>query len=440
MQASIKYFFYNIRTSFWFIPTIMLIGAIFGAMLLDEADRWLKTDWVESFPWLFDAKADGARALLSTIAGSVITVVSLVFSITLLVLSNASSQLGPRLLSSFMGDRFVQVVLGTFISCAVFSLLVLRTIEGGDGGYVPRLSIGIALIYAVFALMVLVVFFHHLSKAIQADTIIASIRNSLDSRIEDFFETHGGSGTWGAGDESEKPEESSSDFAEVCPDKSGYLQTLDYTAMVEICEKHELTLEVLLRPGDFVAKNEPMLRAGPKSRLDDDAREALLGTVVIGGKRTDAQDIGFAFSQLVEIAVRALSPGVNDPNTAIACIDHLSAALANVVRQPPPQSEYATEDGDVVVFASTITFSDLLESSFSEIRQNAAGQITVLVRLIEGLMRIAVFVSKDRTRNAIRRHAEMIERAARASVEEDEDLEWIESHIDRLEAALAADV
>lgn len=438
MQASIKYLFYNIRTSFWFIPSLMLLGAIAAALLLDGADRWLKQDWVENFPWLFDAKADGARALLSTIAGSVITVVSLVFSITLLVLSNASSQLGPRLLSSFMGDRFVQTVLGTFISCAVFALLVLRTIESGASGYVPRLSIGVALIYTIFALMVLVVFFHYLSKAIQADTIIAKIRAGIDSRIDEFFEAYGGRKSWGADDVASRPGSLEDDGTDVCPPESGYLQTIHHQTLVEIACNHELVLDVVMRPGDFVARNEPMLRAAPAGSIDDEITEALLEAIVIGGKRTDAQDIGFAFSQLVEIAVRALSPGVNDPKTAIACIDHLSASLAQIVKLPPPRTEFEDAEGTLRLYTAPMTFSDLLDSSFSEIRQNASGQITVLARLIEALVRIAVFADGGRTRDAIRRHGEMIGRAAQDSIPEKNDLEWIETHLGRLDAALKA--
>ncbi len=439
MQARITYYLYKARTSFWFIPILMLTLTVAAAFMIDNIDRWLKDDWAEPFPWLFEANADGARALLSTIAGSIISVVSLVFSITLLVLSNASSQLGPRLLTSFLSDRFVQTVLGVFLSCAVFSLLVLRTIEAGDTGYVPKLSIGIALIYAIGTLVVLAVFFHHLSVAIQADTIIANVRTDLDRRIHDFFDRFSGDAAWGARERTTSPKESGKTPATVFAPSSGYVQTIDYGGLLDIAVEHDLVAVCEARPGDFLARREPMILVWPQDSVDEGITDSMASAVVLGDKRTDADDIEYAFSQMIEIAVRALSPGINDPKTALACIDHCSAALCEVVELPPPVSEYSDDDGKTRLHVETITFESLLNKCFGSIRQHAGGQVDVLLCLLDGLIRISQFTAEDKPREAIERHAGMILQTAKARVDQKEDLAVIEDAMDALKTALKAD-
>jgi len=315
----------RISGSFWFVPMLMAAAAIALAQATIAFDSKATDGWLHAQSWVYNGGAEGATAMLSTIASSMITIAGVVFSMTLVALSLASSQLGPRLLRTFMTDKTNQVVLGTFVATFLYSLMVLRAIRRADEGiFVPHLSVAFGVILAVASLGVLVYFIHHVAVSIQADNVVARIGAELTESIDRLFPENTGKSLG----EGSFTEAFGRDCCAIGASEDGYVQLIDSDALLALAEEEDMVLRVERRPGQFVVKGSPLAFGWPGGRVDEKIKARIDGAFVLGSYRSPAQDVEFGINQLVEIAVRALSPGVNDPFTAIACADRLGAALA----------------------------------------------------------------------------------------------------------------
>jgi uncharacterized membrane protein len=366
-----------------------------------------------------------------------ITVASLVFSMTLVALTLASSQLGPRLISRFMRDRVNQVVLGTFIATFLYALLVLQTVtEGAAGPFVPHISITVALALTVISLGWLVYFIHHVADSIQADTVIAEVYADLSRALDHIYPRLAADEPASWATEPIPAELLAQPAAAVPAPKVGYVQAIDTHALVRQAREHDLVSRIDRRPGQFVIARRPLMRAWPRSRVSDQVIEAAAAAVVVGPKRTPTQDVEFSIGALVEIAVRALSPGINDPRTAMTCIDRLAAALAHLTRSGQRSRLIHDQDGALRLIAHPTTFENAIDAAFNQIRQAANGHVGVLIRLIEGLSEVAALATTDQQRAALARHADMLRRACRGSIAEKDDRADAERRLATLDAAL----
>ncbi|HUP47982.1 MAG TPA: DUF2254 domain-containing protein, partial [Thermoanaerobaculia bacterium] len=311
----------KIRSSLWFIPALMVVSGAVLSFIVVAADRRLIDAPGRTF-LLFGGGADGARAVLGTIASSMMTVTGVVFSITIVALTLASQQFGPRVLRNFMEDRGNQVVLGTFISTFVYCLLVTRTVIGGDddAAFVPHLGVTGGVLLSILSLGVLIYFIHHVSTSIRAETIIARVAHELDHTIDRLYPQQIGD---------EQPEERwevppACDMkTEISSTAEGYLQAVDDALVMEIASKEDLLLRFHVEPGDFIMRGQLLLEAHGRKTVDEKSRDRLMSAFVLGSARTPVQDVEYPLQQLVQIAALALSPGVNDPFTAISAIDRL---------------------------------------------------------------------------------------------------------------------
>jgi uncharacterized membrane protein len=415
----------RIRSSFWFVPSVMAGGAIalaYGVIALDEA----ATDHRLRVPaWAYSGSAEGATAMLSTIASSMITIAGVVFSITLVALSLASSQLGPRLLRNFMADKPNQVVLGTFIATFLFSLIVLRAIRRPDEGlFVPHLAVALGVLLAIASLGVLVYFIHHVAVSIQAENVIARVGAELAEGIDRLFPEAIGKNATGR---AAPPKPLAGDSCPIGAAKDGYVQLIDGDALLALAAADDLILQVERRPGQFVVKDRTLVRVWPGDRVDDRTRARISAAFVLGNQRTPVQDVEFSVSQLVEIAVRALSPGVNDPFTAVACVDRLGAALSQLAQREMPSAERFDEENNVRVITPTTSFPDIVDAAFDQIRQHARISAAVTIRLLETIEVVAHATQRPADRAALRRHAEMIARGSLQSLHEKEDRRTVET-------------
>ena len=438
MQAKLSYVFYKMRTSFWFLPTAITLAAILLSQAVLVADRAVQPEWFRDIGGFFQIGPEGSRLLMSTIAGSMMTVTSLVFSLTLIALTMTSSQFGPRLLTSFMQDRVTQVVLGTFLGTFVYALITLGSIHKADeANFVPYVSIATAMVLAIGSFGVLIFFIHHIASSIQADSIIARVTRELNSAIETQFGPARGDGE-AAEDLSDLPERTDieEESTVIRANANGYIQAIDHEGLVKIAREHGLLVWLDNRAGHFIVPGETVALVGPADRVTAELQNAVADSFVVGRTHTMVQDLKFAVNALVEISLRALSPGINDTYTAIACIDNLSAALANALKRTPPSPVLRDGDGAIRVVLNTITFDGLLGSAFNEIRQTAPGNVSVIIRLIEALTRIAPFAATDAHRYAIRKQAEMICRNYKDHVPEPDDHADIERRVERLNAVL----
>ena len=351
-----------IVSSYWFVPSLMALGAILLSFVTSTIDQQYSDAWADA-QWFSVNTADGARALLSTIAGAMITVAGVTFSITIAALAYVTSQLGPHLLRNFMRDVSNQITLGTFISTYIYCLLILRTVEGEGGGYfVPHLGIVFAIGLTLASVSVLIYFFHHVPKSIQASQVIAQIGGELQRRIKNIDKRND--------NVLETDEKEFADNLErnlkVFSHGSGYVNFIDTDQLVKLASINDLLLKIECHPGDFV-HSQKTLATGR-----GEATEAILNKIAdaftLGRERTHTQDILFNVQQLVQIAARALSPGVNDPFTANDCLDWLSAGLVLLGYQPTSSKIMHAHDNSPRVIGQSIGFERMAAAIFDPLR------------------------------------------------------------------------
>ncbi|MBF2062965.1 MAG: DUF2254 domain-containing protein [Calothrix sp. C42_A2020_038] len=412
----------SLHSSYWFLPTLMACLSVMLAVIMLTIDRNGDYELIEKWGWIYTGGPDGARALLSAIASSIITVATTAFSITIVALQLASSNFGPRLLRNFMQDTGNQIVLGIFISTFIYCLLVLRTIRSEDyEKFIPQVSVTVGILLAIFSIAVLIYFIHHASTIIQASHVIESTFAELNSAIDRLFPEKIGYGA-------SEHESSLSQFANFQEDsypitarKDGYLQVIDDEELMKIASEHDLILKLETRPGKFIVKGSNLLLLFPGERINRKLTKKINGAFVIGKERTEQQDIEFPIEQLVEIALRALSSGINDPFTAIRCIDRLGSGLSRLAERDFPSAYRYDKYNNLRIIAESITFIGLIDAAFNQIRQSSAKDVAVIIRLLEAITYIATRTNNPKQREALKIHAEKIVRSSKqAIIEEDQ--------------------
>ncbi len=422
MKTKLLNLWYSLYSNFWFAPLVLsclALGLYFGMIQLD---RTLKEEFLRQLGWAYSGGADGARAVLSAIAGSMITVAGVVFSITIVVLQLASSQFGPRLIREFMRDRGNQLVLGTFVATFIYCVLVLRSVRGGtDASFVPGISVTVGVLLSLVSLGVLIYFIHHIARSIQVDNVIAAVAGDLHHTIDRLIPSEPPEAAQVAA--SSEPFAAGAAAIESVAD--GYLQAIDFDSLVGLCGERNLLVQISRRPGEFVFPGGLLAKVWPEAEVDDATAEAIRGTFILGGQRTPTQDLDFIISQLVEIAVRALSPGINDPTTAMQCIDRLGAGLCRIGTRPPPSAYRFDEGHQLRVVAPVESFGHAVGNSLDQIREHSRGNVAVTLHLLHTLAVIARSARRGEDRAALRAQAEKILRGARESlpIEDREQME-----------------
>lgn len=379
MKARILGWAGALRESYWFVPTLMAVSATLMAFAMVYVDSHFGAAWMDDLPWLYAARPDGARGLLSAVGGSMIGVAGTTFSVTIAAVVYASGQYGPRLLSNFMGDRGNQVTLGTFIATFLYTIIVLRTIRSpgedgsGIGAFVPQLALLVALLLVLTSIAVLIYFIHHVPQQIHINSVIEQIGGRLLREISVRFPSCVGQPADGHGDLlPDALRTNGANTAEIAARGVGYIRIVDHDSLLEIARRRDMVVRLLCQPGDFVHPGIALASALPAARLDDDARADIVRAIGLGSRRTPMQDLRFLLDELVEIAARALSPGVNDPFTASSCLDWLAAAFAELVRRDAPSPLRLDDDGALRLVAYPQRFADLVDQGFGALAQYAS--------------------------------------------------------------------
>jgi uncharacterized membrane protein len=330
------------------------------------------------------------------------------------------------LLSLFMRDLTSQATLGAFAGTFTFCVLILRTIRGPDEGgtpFVPHFAITIAIVLTLLSVGGLVWFFHHVSVSIQAPKLVASVARDLDGAIDRLYP-----GDLGRGgpepDPSAIPDPAVD--AVIVAGTNGYVVVVDDAALLDLAVRHDLCVLLATRPGLFVVKGNPVLVARPRERVDETLAARLGSTLIVGDVRTAEDDIEFSVRQLVEVALRALSPAINDPFTAMAAVDWLGAALARLAAQEFP-SRYRYDDaGRLRVVASVSTFGGIVHTIFSRIRHYGGTSPVVLNRLLEAVAAFGPRVGSEADRALVRGEIEAVLRMGRTMLSSEADLAELE--------------
>ena len=419
------YFLWDeLQSSFWFIPILIItisIGAAIGLLYLDNIFDYQPSGIVR---FIFPGSVDSARSVLSIISGAMIGVAGTVFSITLVALTLASSQFGSRLLRNFMHERINQIVLGTYIATYVYCLLVLNAVKGTDQfSFIPSISVFVAILAAIANIILLIIFIHHIAISIQANKVISDISEALSKNLKQLFPEEIG----------QEPAENEIHNIEllkkayrnktiITSPKSGYILYADNEGILNLAQEKKLLVILNYRPGDYVVEHMEIGEVYSQEELDDDDLLDFKDIFILGKSRTPQQDPEFSIHQMVEIAGRALSPGINDPYTVITCIDNLTSTMCYLTKVKFPSKYRYDEDMELRVVASNLTFRGMLNVAFNQIRQFAGGSPSVVIRLMDALITINTMAKTPEQKMALKEHAEMVLRVAEKSFQEKNDL------------------
>jgi uncharacterized membrane protein len=412
----------SLRTNLWLVPSleVLLAALVFaGTYALDRAAY----NGELTLPsWVIKSTAGGAQQILTTMAAAVITVVGVVFSITIVALTLASTQFGPRMLRNFIRDRGTQHTLGAFVATFVYAVLALVAIgPGAHGEFVPHLSVTVALLAVVLDIGVLIYFINHITSSIQLPQVIASIARDLATSIA--------AEGW-RGEPQETPATSLS-LAEVERQmtaaggvvrtaRSGYLQFIQYDTLVRIASRSNAVIRLHYRPGHFLVQGHPLATVWPPDAADAVTR-SLERAHLTGPYRTLAQDLSFAVDQLVEIAIRALSAAVNDTFTALTCIDWLGESLCKIAAEWSPTQVHRDHAGQIRLISAAISYQRIVERAYEKIRQASRGMPAVMIRQLDALEKVMEYTTTSAQRDVLIEQARRIQTSSTDSVPEAAD-------------------
>lgn len=401
----------RLRASYWFVPAALTAASALLALGVVDFERSALGRNLVTATLLRHVGPEGARAILATLAGSMVTLAGVTFSITIVALTVASSQFGARLLSSFMRDTGNQVSLGTFIATFTFSLLVLRRVgDIGGSAFVPQLALTVAMILGVISLGVLIYFIDHVSRSIDARQVIAVAGREADEAIAAAFPAA-----------EEQTEEKESDVAKlieqtstgalIAAERSGYVEMVDIASLLAAATELDLLVELRWRVGQFVVEGEPLLRVVPAPIGGGDER--LAASVAISTRRPDRGDALAAIQQIVEIGVRALSPGVNDPFTASNCVEQLGASLRPLAERSPSVRLRRDAEGTPRIILPPSPIGELVGAAFDQLRHYGRGTLIVPLTLLETLTALAAHARHPDFRAALAEQVEQTHQASR---------------------------
>ncbi len=376
----------RLTATLWFIPAVLaLCGGLLG-LLMVAVDYYAGSRGFS--PGFLDVQPSGARDMLAVVAGSMITVAGTVFSITIVALTLASTQFSPRILRNFMRDTGNQVVLGAFVGIFAYCIVVLRTIRdsGAEQGasFVPSIAVALGVVFGLSGIGFLIYFIHHVATSIQATSIISTIADETVREIEENYALEYDAKQ---SDTQIRGGLSAKKWLKIPSDETGYIQNADTSALYELAGKHDLIVQMRRRVGEFTIKGLPLLQISPRNENfapDEKLIAEFNQAYDIGNFRTVEGDVAFGLRQIVDISLKALSPAINDTTTALSCIDYLTAILVCLAKRPSRPPLYFCEDALRLV-VSQQRFEDYFDLAFNQIRQNAGGNVAVILRLLNAM-------------------------------------------------------
>jgi uncharacterized membrane protein len=412
----------SVRSSLWALPFAMVVVACVAAYVALSINISIGTDPVW---YLYSGGAKQTPQFLSNLVSSMITMATLAISITMVVLTLAAQQLGPRLIRSFMADRRTQASLGLFASTVVYLLLVLRSAYGQNEA-VANLAVTIGTALVLVSVATLLFFVHHLARSIIADNVVARIGRQLDDDIARMLPE--------AGDKKEpQAPKPSRKGVPVALANGGYVRAVSYESILRAATDADAKVELDIRAGQHAIPGVTIAYVTPEKAATDALCGAIQSAIYVGSERTSVQDLEYSIHQLVEIALRALSPGINDPYTAIAALDRLTLSIAKVMGRGLPKSAWQDKDGTLRLVAPVSDFEGIADAAFNQIRQQGAGKPAVLIRMAENFGQLMEIADRAQ-RSVFERHLDMVVVSGHHSIADKNDQKDLET---RAKAAAA---
>jgi len=420
MKAEILWVWRRLNANYWFYPALFAITALVLAFACIAVDRSGWSEFLNDIAWLAPARPEGASTMLQVIAGSMIAVASTVFSITIVAVSYASGTYGPRLLTNFMEDKGNQLSLATFIGTFVFALTVLRTVRAEDEspataqdaaatalpGFVPQLSLLVAFGLMVLSVAVLVFFLNHVPSSIRINSVIRDIGERLLSAVKKTYPEEGD-----RDDPTERPR--------GCPlkaKKAGYIQLIDFEELEKLARHCDCEITLMVRTGDFVHEGLTILEIANGS-CDDGCMKELHECFTQGFSRTPEQDPEFLIDELVEIGLRALSPGINDPFTAVTSLHWLGAATADLGQRYLVKDICEGEIESCPVHPVSDDFAHFVQRGFGAIRSAVATSPIASKVMLDTLRNAALTIEGEKRRELLLGEAAQLREQARIALE-----------------------
>ena len=384
----------GLRQNYWFLPSVMTLGAVLLGILLPYLDSQVGADWIQAVGFIRATGVDGARAILTTLAGATLGVAGVAFSVTIVAVSFASSNYGPRLIGNFMSDRINQIILGVFVATFVYCITVLSAVHtsaevSGDTleAFVPHLSVFFALFLTLTAVGALIVYIHHIPESINIMNLTAKVGFKLHRAIVQLTEVEDkrGRDEKYAAPKGRQQDPTTESHPRLCATSAGFIQQFDLEGLSTLARKNSVQIVLHRAPGDFLVAGDLIMSVHVSEAGDSSIEKRLNDSYTQGANRTDVQDVLFLSDQLVEVLGRALSTGVNDPHSAMLCLNWLGAGLMEFARRAPAQGP----DASAPVVYRRVTFEDMLNRSFDEMRQYVAADRTTTLHALGVLHDIA---------------------------------------------------
>ena len=426
---------YNLRGGFLVRPlAIALALGCAGALF-----SWMEEEFPAASAWvpraIFPSHSDpqSAQVILAAIGGSIMTVVSIVFAILLMTLTLASMQFSPRIILGFARDGVTQWTLGIFLGTFSYCMAALPAAHSQPRPFAPVATVFGAMLLALTCVAWLLFFIHHISQAISVNQIVDKIASETEVVIDDVM-------PWPRNPNLRRFDERVEDFKwelTVPNEISGYVRFIDVNRLVALAKGFHIKVHVLRRVGHFVPRGVPLLAVSRADRATPDRIADILATFDFGPSRTLQQDVEFGILQIVDIALKAISPAVNDPSTAISCVDQLSRLIIRVASREPPEMGFYDPPGNLRVYIPWMGFERLLDSAFEQIRMYSKGDLAVSLRMLRGLGDIARTTHDDEI------HRVVLDRASRvvagcAERLDEQEMSEIRSRFLGLQTLLAA--
>ena len=429
----------NLRVSFWFAPAIMALIAVPLAWLLYGLDRQVPNELLETSRLVISGSPDELRVMLVSIATTVLATAGVVFTLLTLPLSTVAAQYGSRLLRVFLGDRTTQIVLGMFVGTFVYGIAAATTIlpaEIEPEGPQITATVGLALMMSTFGTLILLV--QHISTMLQAPNIAAA----AGAELLDVVGLENPNEASLNNDPAHTAEVAriAIEEAEAFPIRArdiGYIQTLDPDILLTLAQEKDLVIRLQHKPGDFVWRGRVIALVWPAGRFNERLEKQLRRSIRIGNQRTPTQDVEWAVNQLVEMAVRAMSPAINDPFTAMTCLDHIGNGLSLFAQQGAENLNTYDREGQLRLVFEPFSFEELLVASFDMLRHASCDNASVLLHMLETIDVMGQETKAPEARRQLLRHVSLIQAESQAGALIEQDRQLIERSSAALQLKLA---
>lgn len=413
----------RLQSSLWVVPLGVVLAMIVAAQTLMALDARFNVD----LKLMSGAGVDAARSMLQAVASSMITVAALVFSLTLAVLAQVSAQYTSRVIRNFLRDRLNQLVLGIFLGIYAYCLVALHGI-GGEEGDIPALTALGGFIAALAGVVFLVFSIHHLTRSMQIENILASIEDEALPVFERIYPEDEADDEGGRDDAMPSLPENG---APVRANSSGYIQDINVAALLDVAETLDTVIHVPHRVGDFIAPGQILALLDERAPADEKFAEAVRDAFSTGRMRSIQQDPAFGLRQFVDVALKALSPGINETTNAVMVLDRIGVLLRVLAERPLPARE-RLKDGRLRLVVERADMEDLIRLSFDQIRRCGSDNPAVLGRMLSVLAELTAVACNARRQALLRAYAQRVMATAERNVEDPGDLAWLRGEHRRL--------